>query len=174
MKRVRQVQRAKQKIIANVVDIITNAFTIHFMQHAEHLRHAEPTPPAEPAAGEWLPLAEAARLFPARNGQHPTVATLKRRIKVGCRGVKLGGRLSGACWYTTREAIERFEAELTRRELGSAAAGEVASGSAARRASSKAARDYLSKLGIGRDQENKTKQRRQAGGLPDARLPKGI
>lgn len=110
-------------------------------------------------------LAEAVDLFPKRNGKAVTVATLKRRIKVGCRGVRLFGFMSGACWYTTKEAIERFHAELTRREIGPS----VDNNGPKRRESSRAAKDYLQRLGIGTGSARNKKQKRQASDKAAAR-----
>jgi hypothetical protein len=89
-----------------------------------------------------ISLSEAVALFPKRNGKSVKVETLKRRIKHGCRGVKLYGIMSGACWYTTVEAVDRFHAELTAKEMG-------ANDAPTHRETSKAAKDYLKRLGIG-------------------------
>jgi hypothetical protein len=58
-----------------------------------------------------IPLKDACQLFPSRTGRPVTVATLRYRIKRGCRGVKLEGFLSGGNWYTTQAAIDRFHAK---------------------------------------------------------------
>lgn len=57
---------------------------------------------------EQLPLSEAALLFPMRNGKHPHRATLRRWHAKGVRGVKLYAFRVGACWFTTRAAVEQF------------------------------------------------------------------
>lgn len=100
-----------------------------------------------------ITLSEATAYFPKRNGKPVTLATLRYRIKVGCRGVKLDGWLSGGRWFTTREAIDRFHAELNSRAGVNAKAIRQAN----RRAQSKAARDYLKGIGIG--VKGKTKSR---------------
>lgn len=102
-----------------------------------------------------ITLSEATEYFPKRNGKPVTLATLRYRIKVGCRGVKLDGWLSGGRWFTTREAIDRFHAELNSRAGVNAKA--IRQVSANRRAQSKAARDYLKGIGIG--VKGKTKSR---------------
>jgi hypothetical protein len=65
-------------------------------------------------------LAAAARLFPMRNGQFVSVQTMMRRIKRGCRGVKLEAVVDGHQWFTTKDAIERFQRACTQAALGAA------------------------------------------------------
>jgi hypothetical protein len=64
-----------------------------------------------------IPLAEAAALFPRRNGKKVHVLTLKRRVIDGCRGVKLRAFKSGGIWYTTPQWVQEFEDECTRHAL---------------------------------------------------------
>lgn len=101
-----------------------------------------------------LSLSEASTYFPSRTGKPVTLAGLRYRIKVGCRGVKLEAFLSGGIWFTTREAIDRFNSQVNEKAGGNA--------KAIRRASSKAARDYLKGLGIGGKQKTKAKAKREA------------
>lgn len=65
-----------------------------------------------------IPLAEAADLFPRRNGKKVHVLTLKRRVINGCHGVHLQAFKIGSMWYTTAAWVEQFQAECTRSALG--------------------------------------------------------
>lgn len=95
---------------------------------------------------DYITLEEATRLFPLRRGKPVTVATLRYRIKHGCRGVRLEAFLSGGAWYTTQAAIDRFHAALNAKANSTAPL---------RRKTSQAAKDYLRKLGIN-GKENQT------------------
>lgn len=66
---------------------------------------------------QLISLTDAARLFPSRNGKHPHILTIRRRILHGANGVKLRAVRSGRDWYTSREWIEEFTDSCTRRSL---------------------------------------------------------
>lgn len=51
------------------------------------------------------------------NGKTLHVATIRRWIQKGCRGVRLRAVKRGSVWLTCWEWIENFQQELTRRAL---------------------------------------------------------
>lgn len=67
-----------------------------------------------------MTLAAAARLFPTKNGKSVSLVSMRRWVATGVRGVRLGASYSGGRWWTTRDAVERFTAEVTRRRLAAA------------------------------------------------------
>ncbi|HWA98588.1 MAG TPA: DUF1580 domain-containing protein [Pirellulales bacterium] len=67
---------------------------------------------------DLITLIEAAKLLPRRNGKKFHVITIKRWIRVGCRGVRLRAWKVGHEWFTTREALADFQDACTRKSLG--------------------------------------------------------
>lgn len=64
---------------------------------------------------QLIRISQAAKLVPSPRGTPTNPSTLVRWILRGKRGVRLDGvLLSGDCWWTSRQALERFSAELTR------------------------------------------------------------
>src|SRR5262245_58647379 len=57
---------------------------------------------------ELIPLTEACRLLPKRNGRHPSLASLRRWAASGIRGKRLRAARVGGRYYTTREWLEQF------------------------------------------------------------------
>lgn len=55
-----------------------------------------------------LPLKDATKEFPERNGKRPHLHTLRRWIAVGVQGKRLKAKRVGGVWYTSREWIEEF------------------------------------------------------------------
>lgn len=68
-------------------------------------------------ATDTLSLAEAATLFPKRNGKPLSLVAMRRRVVKGVDGVRLRAIRDGRVWFTTREWVEQFQAEVTRRRL---------------------------------------------------------
>jgi hypothetical protein len=66
---------------------------------------------------QLISLADAARLFPRRNGKAPHIRTIHRRIHHGWNGVKLRAKRDGHQWFTSQEWIEEFMEACTRRAL---------------------------------------------------------
>jgi hypothetical protein len=65
-----------------------------------------------------LSLKQAARILPpTRQDKRVHVSTLTRWILHGVQGVRLEAYRIGGRWVTTREALERFSAALTERQL---------------------------------------------------------
>lgn len=62
------------------------------------------------ATAERLPLREAASFFPPEI--RPTYWTLHHWVRAGVKGVRLEATWYGGRLYVTREAVERFVAEL--------------------------------------------------------------
>lgn len=62
-----------------------------------------------------IPLKNAAELLPRRNGRPVTYNTLRTWVTVGCYGICLVAKKVGRFWYTSREAIEEFQAACTHR-----------------------------------------------------------
>lgn len=78
---------------------------------------------------QLITLADAARLCPANTpAGHVSRQTVRRwqrlGVLVGTVRVKLEGKRCGMAWLTTREAVRRFQDELTR--LSALAAGQPA------------------------------------------------
>ena len=90
-------------------------------------------------------LSQAARLLPAVRGRRRHSSTIHRWIVRGKRGVHLEG-FQGAdgTWWTSRPALARFFAQLTRQNL---ATPTVLPGEAARQARAAAARAALELVG---------------------------
>lgn len=103
---------------------------------------------------EYITLEQATAYFPLRYGKPITTATLRYRIRNGCRGVRLEALLSGGTWYTTKAAIDRFHDQLKEKSLTNAPP--------LRRTTSKAARDYLKGLGIGGKENRKDRRASQS------------
>ena len=77
-----------------------------------------------------LPLHDAAKLFPQKNGKHPHVITIRRWILQGSRGVKLGGSRIGGQWFTSDAAVCEFiqaGTDKAMREHGGATRSAIAS-----------------------------------------------
>ena len=66
---------------------------------------------------EYIAIAEAAQLFPLRNGKYPHISSIRRRILTGCRGVKLRAIKDGSSWFTTVEWIKQFQEECTKQAM---------------------------------------------------------
>jgi len=60
-------------------------------------------------------VADAAQYFPPRRGKPLNTATIRLWIKEGVDGVRLEAVRAGRSFVTSREAIERFCDELTKR-----------------------------------------------------------
>lgn len=58
-------------------------------------------------------LAEAAEWFPKRGGRKLSTKAIRRRIHTGVRGVRLEARRCGGEWFTCREWVEMFLADVT-------------------------------------------------------------
>lgn len=68
-----------------------------------------------------IPLSEAARLLPNSHGKPVSVQTIVRWIRHGKNGVKLEAtRAAGEHWWTSKAAVGRFLAGLTRSQEGRA------------------------------------------------------
>jgi hypothetical protein len=65
-----------------------------------------------------LSLSEAAKCFPTKSGKSASVLSVRRWCKKGVRGVRLQSQFYAGRFWTTREWIEAFKTELTRRQLG--------------------------------------------------------
>lgn len=65
---------------------------------------------------ELLTLARAARYVPRRRGRKVHGTTLWRWCVRGYQGLRLEAVRTPAGWATTRQAVQRFLAELARRE----------------------------------------------------------
>lgn len=64
-----------------------------------------------------ITLAQAADLFPKRDGRKLHIKTIKRRIVVGCNGVRLNAFKDGGVWFTTPRWIREFQEACTRRAM---------------------------------------------------------
>lgn len=64
-----------------------------------------------------ITIAEAAKLFPARNGKRPHIKSIRRRILKGAGGVKLRAVRDGGRWYTTEEWVREFQEKYTAASL---------------------------------------------------------
>lgn len=62
---------------------------------------------------EYITPAQAAKLFPQRNGKPPHYHTVLRRILRGVGGVKLKAIADGQRWFTTAAWVREFQDELT-------------------------------------------------------------
>lgn len=61
-----------------------------------------------------VPLREAPKLLPTRNGKRLHISTLFRWVQRGVDGVKLEVLRIGGTTYTSREALQRFAEARTR------------------------------------------------------------
>ena len=91
---------------------------------------------------QLLPLSDAARLVPRRNGRTAHFSSIYRWTTNGCHGVVLESLQCGATRCTSREALGRFFAAL------SAAAGLREPTTAGRRASEMPIEKKLDELGL--------------------------
>lgn len=71
---------------------------------------------------QLISLSEAARKFPQRNGRHPHIVSIRRRILHGSRGVKLRAVRDGRDWFTCQEWIQEFMEACTRQSMPEAKA----------------------------------------------------
>lgn len=71
-----------------------------------------------------IPLKDAVHFFPPTDGKAVTVRTLKRRIKIGVRGIRLMGRFDGHRWLTSWRWVEEYLAAQTHQNGGSPRAQE--------------------------------------------------
>ena len=109
-----------------------------------------------------LPVADAAAVFPRRNGKKVHVLTVKRWITKGCRGVYLVGWKRGNNWFTSAEAIEQFRRDCTRKSV----TATVRSSDQVSRAVS-TAREQLRRKGFyGKEGKNKGNQGQEMLGMP--------
>lgn len=69
---------------------------------------------------DYIPLAEASKRLPGRNGGKVHVDSLRRWIINGLRGVKLKANRVGGLWMTTHQWIDEFIQATTARSLGGA------------------------------------------------------
>lgn len=68
-------------------------------------------------ASDLVPLSVAAAYFPKRSGRKIHVRSVRRRIHTGVRGVRLEARRDGGEWFTCREWVEKFLADVTAASL---------------------------------------------------------
>lgn len=66
---------------------------------------------------ELVGLVEASKWFPKRNGKPLGSSAIRRRIHVGKRGVRLQALRDGGEWFTCREWVEQFMADVTAASL---------------------------------------------------------
>ena len=67
--------------------------------------------------GNYMTLANAARLLPGNNGRHPHPSTLYRWCVKGVNGVLLEHKRFGKTIYTTAEALDTFGTEVARAKM---------------------------------------------------------
>ena len=60
-----------------------------------------------------IPITDAAKLFPTRNGKALELRSIRRRILRGCRGVRLRAIRDGHQWFTTEDWVADFQRALT-------------------------------------------------------------
>jgi hypothetical protein len=66
-----------------------------------------------PDANNAITFSEAAKLLPKKNGKSISIHTIRRWALKGYRGVRLSAFLRGGVWFTTPEALEKFQQECT-------------------------------------------------------------
>lgn len=71
----------------------------------------------------WLSLRDIAALLPGRNGKRMHVNSVRRRMKVGCRGVRLKHISNGNELFSTAEWVQEFLEKSTGGRLPSLKSG---------------------------------------------------
>jgi len=66
---------------------------------------------------ELISLADAAKLLPTRGGKRISIRTLERWIRHGHRGLFLEAARLGCVFYTSREAIQRFNVSCMNQDV---------------------------------------------------------
>lgn len=69
------------------------------------------------ATSNGISLADARSLLPQKQGKPVSMATLRRWVTRGVRGVYLGAFRVGGDWYTTPEDVQRFIQETTQQAM---------------------------------------------------------
>lgn len=96
-----------------------------------------------------IPLGKACQFLNATRGQRVHTSSLSRWILRGKMGVRLDAiRMNGGGWWTSREALSRFAAQLSARAAGQAVADAAIPTESEMERRDKRAKQRLRELGV--------------------------